>query len=825
MAARPAARRHAPRPGARAAASLALSAAAPAAACAQSPPENVDLRLDLLEIADRQLGAVDPVTVSALGVIFFVTLATVLSVLHIWQRRLWQKDREALEARAAALDARLELAEQLSRGDRFALVRWPHPAAEPEIEGDVAFVVDPIAPRRVLGFGAWTNPRQAKALETAVIELRERGVAFDLTVDHNGGGVVEVAGRPVGGVAVLRFRDVQGERRALRLLEAETRARETRLRGLERLLDAAATPAWLRDETDRLSFVNRAYAAAVGVASPAEAIERQIELLERDARRAAAAARARGEEYRDRVKTVIGGRRHPVRVLEVTIEGGAAGAALDLSEFEGRARALEDERALREDTIQSLPCGVAVFDEARKLVFHNEAYAGLLRLPPPYLAGLPSEADILERLRASGGLPHQVDFRAWKHEWLAAYDQPVERRVTWSLTDRQIAIRALPNRLGGMTYILEDATASASLESRMRSLGRVQSETLDSLQEGVAVFGANGRLKLANPAFTALWRLPADLARTEPHIDAIIAAAASRGAGEGWARLREEVTSLREARRDFRTRFALEGDVTVDVTAMPLRDGGTMIAFADVSASVRVNELQTAFIRNVGSSLRDPLNAVDGFGQLLATGVAGPLNERQQSYADAVCSASANVVSLLDDILDISGIEAGAIELARDEVEIAGLLADCLPMLRLAAAQRQVRLEIAGAEPVGRLRGDERRLRQAITSLVQGAIEASGQDETVSLRLGADGAALTVEVSDAGGGRRAGLDENQGQAFDRRVPLEREASFRIRVARTIIERSGGALDIVLNAERGARVTMRYPLLAETVAGRAARAAG
>ena len=68
---------------------------------------------------------------------------------------------------------------------------------------------------------------------------------------------------------------------------------------------------------------------------------------------------------------------------------------------------------------------------------------------------------------------------------------------------------ASPNPQGGVTYLFDDATQSYALASQVNALTRVQGETLDALKEGVAVFGADGRMKLTNPAFAAMWRLRA----------------------------------------------------------------------------------------------------------------------------------------------------------------------------------------------------------------------------------------------------------------------------------------------------------------------------
>ncbi len=127
-------------------------------------------------------------------------------------------------------------------------------------------------------------------------------------------------------------------------------------------------------------------------------------------------------------------------------------------------------------------------------------------------------------MRARRLLPEQADFRTWKAQTLSTYQaqtmEPVES--VWHLPDgRALRVSASPNVEGGVTYLYDDATASFTLAAQINALTRLQGETLDALKEGVAVFGADGRLRLVNPAFAAIWRIPAPQASERPHFDEI----------------------------------------------------------------------------------------------------------------------------------------------------------------------------------------------------------------------------------------------------------------------------------------------------------------
>ena len=187
--------------------------------------------------------------------------------------------------------------------------------------------------------------------------------------------------------------------------------------------------------------------------------------------------------------------------------------------------------------LDQLSTAVAIFDRAKRLTFYNAAYRQIWSLDPAFLDSQPTDGEILDRLRAKRQLPEQADFRSWKAQALAAYQaiEPIES--VWHLPDgRALRVVASPNPQGGVTYLFDDATQSYALASQVNAMTRVQGETLDALKEGVAVFGADGRMKLINPAFAAMWRFDPARAADRPHIDEVgapVRAAARRRAVVG----------------------------------------------------------------------------------------------------------------------------------------------------------------------------------------------------------------------------------------------------------------------------------------------------
>ena len=234
----------------------------------------------------------------------------------------------------------------------------------------------------------------------------------------------------------------------------------------------------------------------------------------------------------------------PTIALKVGDTG--AGQRLDLADLGARHRQLEGEsrlaprvarcagerqgpasgrdgRALetRFRSFDRLATAFAVFDADQRLTHFNQAYVDLWQLEPDWLATLPRDGEILDRLRQARRLPEKADYRAWKKDWLACYGSDGQIEDRWHLPDaRTLHVVADSEGEAGVTYLYENVTERISLESRYNALIEVQRETLDTLREGVAVFAPNGRFRLYNRAFATIWGLNPRQLDGEPHIDA-----------------------------------------------------------------------------------------------------------------------------------------------------------------------------------------------------------------------------------------------------------------------------------------------------------------
>src|SRR5690606_21528424 len=162
---------------------------------------------------------------------------------------------------------------------------------------------------------------------------------------------------------------------------------------------------------------------------------------------------------------------------------------------------------------------------------------------------------------------------------------------------------------------------------------------------------------------------------------------------------------------------------------------------------------KSEFLANMSHELRTPLNAIIGFSEALERELFGPVgNPRYREYAEDIHDSGVHLLNLINDILDLSKIEAGHFKLHEDETELDRIIETATRIVRHRAAQANIALEVTLPEPPVTLVADERALKQVLINLVSNAVKFSpdGSLVRVNTHLGPD--TLRISVSDQGAG-------------------------------------------------------------------------
>ncbi len=784
----------------------------------------INVREERISAAPETAGLNALIIMVLAAVAIFAAVATSLSVYAASRRSSNQRSAELQDLRR-----RLASSEALIKAEPQILVHWEQGRGLEIVAQSLTGIPGlPTSQQELLRFGMWLEPKSATDLKAALDALFAEGRAFNMILRTVAGGHVEADGRAAGSRAILRMRDVAGYKRDLGLILDHQKKISRDVRSSRALLNALPSPAWLRDGNGRLTWVNKAYVTAVEAESDAEVIASQIELLESRQRRAIERKHKTGKAYEERLSLIVGGDQKTHQVVVIPLADASAGVAIDVAALERAQTALDRQITAYDRTLDRVATAVAIFSADRKLTFHNEAYRNMWQQDEAWLKSGPQDGAILDRLREEGQLPDVANYREWKARLLACYTDITEIEDWWHLkSGRVVHVVAERRPDGGVTYFYDDKTEALSLERRYVALTRVQGETLNSLKEGVAVFGTDGRLKLFNSAFAQIWHMSQRLLASTPHIDEFVAnAKVLFDDGHTWPKIVKAVTSFSVARSQLDGQMMRPDGSVIDYAATPLPDGGMLLTFADVTdakayertlkerneALVAADNLKNRFIGHVSYELRTPLTNIIGFSELLASPHLGELTQKQREYLDHISQSSTSLLSIIDGILDLATIDAGALELRLAEVSPHDVINATILALRERAVSADLTIDVATEDGIGPFVADEARVRQILYNLMSNAIGFSRPGGVVKLECWREGEEILFAVEDNGVGIPP---EQQARVFERFESRSHGSEHRgpglgLSLVKSIAELHKGRVSLDSKPGIGTRVTVRLP---------------
>ncbi|HMA49980.1 MAG TPA: PAS domain-containing sensor histidine kinase [Magnetospirillaceae bacterium] len=684
--------------------------------------------------------------------------------------------------------------------------------------------------------------------------LHEEGEAFDLELPLREGTrrilvvgcrAASPEGTPL--ADVLWLRDVTEGAAAVARLEAEKTDLDRERDRLRALLDGLPLPVWLRDGDLTPVACNRAYAGAVDMDGPGEAIESGAELVPasavREARALAARARASGLPRSAAFHLVMGGARRLADLTEtpiVTNEGlFTVGMAIDQTKQEELQNQLERHIAAHAEVLENLGTAIAIFGSDSKLAFFNTAFSVLWRLDPDWLNTQPTYGNLLDSLREHRRLPEAADFRAFKEEELRRFTSLLEAREDLLHLPDERTLRRLisAHPFGGLLFTYEDVTDALALERSHKTSLAVHRETLDNLHEGVAVFSSDGRLRLSNPAYGRIWNMSVEALAGEPHITDLIAHHRPLFATAGdWPAVQEGMLALFAERIPRHGRIERSDGAILDYASVPLPDGAVLNTWMDVSDSAHVeralrerndalataDRLKSEFIANVSAEVKTPLATVLAYSEMLANEHFGTLSPRQRDYATGITDAGQHLQQVLSDILDLATIEAGQMTLQLNAVDVHAMLTGVLGLARERVRQKQITMDFLCPLEIGWMVADERRIRQVLFNLLSNAVKSTPKGGTITFAAerepGPDGDSIAFTVSDSGQGGAPAVQERMFASFVRADLKEIEEGSRnsngtglgLTLVKRFVELHGGRVGLRSVEGEGTTVTLHVP---------------
>jgi len=651
-------------------------------------------------------------------------------------------------------------------------------------------------------------------------EGRDSGAPFEGRFQTKAGRALRLTGQRAGGRDMLWIAASHGPSEEDKVLRG--------------VLDLLPVPVWWRNDALQLTGSNAAYAKALDSdIATVIAQGRELSADQRDgralARRAAHTENAQSESRH----IVVDGSRRLYEFTESRLNSetpGIAGYATDVTMIEEVQSELAAHVAAHAEVLEMLGAAICIFGPDRRLKFFNTAFLELWRIDTAALSGEPALDDMLEMLRERRRLPEYIDFPAFKQESGALFHTLIEpREELLHLPDeRTLRLIISPHPMGGLLFVYEDVTDNLALERSYNTLIAVQRTTLDKLHEAVAVFGADGRLRLWNAVLAEMWNFPDDDSVLDIHIGAWIERNRVQFAPvDDWdARKQKLILSVTEPEAGSGRLRLLDGRI-IDFNRVPLPDGGCLLGYLDVTDGARVqraleernlalenaDRLKSDFIANVSYELRTPLNAIIGFTEILDRRFFGELNQRQEEYVDGTLQASNHLMVLIDDIIDLATIEAGYFELETATLDVRNALSNLLNAFRNRAAASDLTLNFDCPEDIGTIVADEKRLRQALYNLIANAVRNTPKGGTVSLSARREADCLSIVVTDTGPGMARDETDRLFEKFERgsRDPRDPGAGLGLALVKNLIELHGGAILVDGGPGKGMRIECRVPL--------------
>jgi GAF domain-containing protein/anti-sigma regulatory factor (Ser/Thr protein kinase) len=257
---------------------------------------------------------------------------------------------------------------------------------------------------------------------------------------------------------------------------------------------------------------------------------------------------------------------------------------------------------------------------------------------------------------------------------------------------------------------------------------------------------------------------------------------------------------------DLLTTFAAQ-------SALAIHNARLFHEIADKSHQLEVaSQHKSEFLANMSHELRTPLNAIIGFSELLSERLYGDLNEKQEEYLKDIHASGQHLLSLINDILDLSKIEAGRMELELTDFHLPTALDNALTLVRERAGRRGIALNMIMDERLDYIRADERKVRQVVLNLLSNAIKFTPEDGRIEVRAKPIDGSVEVSVTDTGVGIAPEDQEAIFEEFRQVGTADKKVEgtgLGLALSRKFIELHGGR--IWVESEPGAGSTFTFTL--------------
>jgi signal transduction histidine kinase/CHASE1-domain containing sensor protein/integral membrane sensor domain MASE1 len=528
-----------------------------------------------------------------------------------------------------------------------------------------------------------------------------------------------------------------------------------------------------------------------------------------------------------------------------TADGGYMGIWTDITSVKQAQERLTN-------AINAMSDGFVLYDRDLKLVLCNQPWADYVgHKSPDAIIGRSAEELLHDFAHAPvTDVNARADPAGWAARVLKLHIDPPEAAQERQMTDgRRFSVVFRRTSDGGRLGIFSDVTALRAAETRLR-------DAIESINEGFALFDADLRYVQFNHRLLELYPKSAPAIKVGARLEDVLRYGAERGEIPALGDSKDIDTFVADWMRCFKRREPFVGEEMIAdgrwmlVSHRPTSDGGFVSIRSDITAQKKreidleaaktqlegltesliattgdlraareraeeANRFKSNFLAQMTHELRTPLNAVIGFSDLIQQEIFGPIEPpRYREYVGLISSSGKHLLGLINDVLDLSKIEAGRMELALEQLDPAALAQGAAGMFAKMAADRGLTLECRAVAPCRVMHGDERVTRQIIYNLLSNAVKFTPKGGRVDLEFIERAAGVDIVVRDTGIGMSAAeitkAMRPYGQIGSALVKNVEGTGLGLPLVKSLIELHGGRFEIESVKGAGTEMTVHFP---------------
>ncbi|MBT5941293.1 MAG: PAS domain S-box protein [Rhodospirillaceae bacterium] len=446
-------------------------------------------------------------------------------------------------------------------------------------------------------------------------------------------------------------------------------------------------------------------------------------------------------------------------------EEAVIGWIYDISELTAAQKELSHAKEILEATIDSVDQGLVMIDGDYRIIANNRSFADIVWLDPEYLASYPLWEDMMRRANDQEWFGLDIDIEAMietqRDMRSNAFEPIIARNTRSDGTEFEFWCKALST--GGWVQSVTDITERLRAEKEIARGKDILETTINSVNQGIIMVSEDGTVLAHNKYFETLHGMSVkDYSNYEEFGVAYL-----KSVGAEPKSIEESLQLLRVNKAGTWVR-PINENLVFEISHTPLSDGGYVRTYNEITERLKAEnilkrakedaeaaaEAKSEFVAVVSHEVRTPLNGVLGMARLL---LETSVNEEQKQYAETIVRSGETLILILNDLLDISKLEAGKLDLDIKPFNPKEVIESSISLMSAKAQENKISLTISIENDLpSALLGDENRIRQVLINLISNAVKFT-KEGSVTLSASAthqddSNVQLMLSVKDTGSG-------------------------------------------------------------------------